>query len=221
MAISKGWKWEVLSKDDEYWNTPDFMIHYLDYRWKKLEFKDFLDIGCGMGRHCIFMSEQGYNVKAFDYSKYVIDVVKDKVYEKNLNVNLTIGDMSSMPYENDSIDCMIAIDVLYNSDKEGIKRVLKEMHRVLRVGGETYFNIISDTSRLDSNEELFNGNEFYYVTEKDFEWLFEDFNVVSVRNINEVNSDYLNTSAYCILLKKVHDDNTFNDDKLKESAYLI
>ena len=101
------------------------------------------------------------------------------------------------------------------------ERVLKEMHRVLRVGGETCFNIISDTSRLDSNEELFNGNEFYYVTEKDFEWLFEDFNVVSVRNINEVNSDYLNTSAYCILLKKVHDDNTFNDDKLKESAYLI
>ena len=43
MAISKGWKWEVLSKDDEYWNTPDFMIHYLDYRWKKLGFKDFLD----------------------------------------------------------------------------------------------------------------------------------------------------------------------------------
>ena len=98
---------------------------------------------------------------------------------------------------------------------------MNEIKRVLKDGGEAYLNIISKSSDLDSNEELFNGNEFYYVTEKDFEWLFEDFNVVSVRNINEVNSDYLNTSAYCILLKKVHDDNTFNDDKLKESAYLI
>ena len=95
------------------------------------------------------------------------------------------------------------------------------MNRVLRVGGETYFNIISDNSNLDSKEELFNGNEFYYVTEKDFEWLFEGFNVVNVRNISEINSDYLNTSSYCILLKKVNEDSSFDDDKLKESAYLM
>ena len=221
MAISRGWKWEVLSKDDEYWNTPDFMIHYLNYRWKNLGFKDFLDIGCGMGRHCVFMAENGYNVYGFDYSKYVVDIVKDKISEKNLNAKLCIGDMSSMPFENESMDCMIAINVLYNSDKEGVARVLSEMHRVLKDSGEAYLNIISKSNDLDSNEELFNGNNFYDITEKDFEWLFKDFNVVSIRNVSEYNDNFLNTSSYCVLLNKVSDKNSFNDDKLKESAYLI
>ena len=40
MTISKGFKWEVLAKDNEYWNTPDFMIHYLNYRWKNKGFKN-------------------------------------------------------------------------------------------------------------------------------------------------------------------------------------
>ena len=210
MNISKGWKWEVLSKDDEYWNTPDFMIHYLNYRWKKQNFRDFLDIGCGMGRHAIFMGENGFNVNAFDYSKYAVDIVKDKAYEKHLNMKLCIGDMSSMPFENESMDCMIAINVLYNSDKEGISRVLSEMNRVLRDNGEVYFNIMSDNNSLDSNQELFN-----------FGALFKDFSVVSVRNVSEVGSDFLNTSSFCVLLKKVSDKGNFNDDKLKESAYLM
>ena len=221
MTISRGWKWEVLSKDDEYWNTPDFMIHYLSYRWKNQNFKDFLDIGCGMGRHAIFMGENGFNVNAFDYSKYAVDIVKDKAYEKHLNMKLCIGDMSSMPFESESMDCMIAINVLYNTDKEGISRVLSEMNRVLRDNGEVYFNIMSDNNSLDSNQELFNGNRFYNFTDEDFEVLFKDFSVVSVRNISEVGSDFLNTSSFCVLLKKVHDKNNFTDDKLKESAYLM
>ena len=129
MAISKGWKWEVLSKDDEYWNTPDFMIHYLHNRWKKANFETFLDIGCGLGRHSIYMAENGFNVYGIDYSNYVIDTVKEKAYLKGLDIKLTVGDISSLPYESESVDCMAAIGVLSNSDKNGISVILKEMYR--------------------------------------------------------------------------------------------
>ena len=97
MAISKGWKWEVLSKDDEYWNTPDFMIHYLHNRWKKNNFETFLDIGCGLGRHSIYMSENGFNVYGIDYSNYVIDIVKEKAYMKGLEISPTVN-LISKPF---------------------------------------------------------------------------------------------------------------------------
>lgn len=220
MAISKEFKWEVLSKDDEYWNTPDFMIHYLNHRWKNLNFDTFLDIGCGLGRHSIYMAENGFNVYGIDYSKYVVDTVKEKAYSKGLDIKLSVGDISSLPYENNSVDCMIAIGVLSNNDKSGIALILKEMHRVLKDGGETYFNIISKISDMGNNQELMNGNAFYNITEDDFEWLFKDFGIISIKHVDELYNS-MESSSYCVLLKKVNKNGSFDDDKLKDSVFLL
>lgn len=222
MDISKGWNWEVLSSDNEYWNTPDFMMHYLEYRWKDKNYLDFLDIGCGLGRHTIFMAKKGFRVHAFDYSKYVIDTVKQKLFVKGLEANLSVGDISSFPFENNSMDCMIAINILSNSDREGLKRILKEMHRVLRINGEVYFNIISKISDFDvNNDELFNGNNFYNIVEEDFEKLFENFEIISIKHVEEVGKDLYDGASYCVLLKKVDKNNSYNDNKIGDSAFLI
>ena len=221
MAISKGWNWEILSKDDEYWNTPDFMVHYLNYRWNNLGFKSFLDLGCGLGRHSLFMAENGFEVYAFDNSKYVIDIVKEKAFVKGLDVKLCVGDISNIPYDNESIDCMVAIGVLSNNDFEGMSKILGEMYRVLKVGGETYFNIISKISDYGSNEELLNGNIFYNITESDFEHLFKDFEIVSIKHVDEITDNFMTMPSYCVLLKKVDKNGTFNDTKIGDSAYLI
>lgn len=221
MAISKGFKWEILSKDDEYWNTPDFMIHYLSYRWKNMGFSTFLDLGCGLGRHSIYMGENGFNVYAFDNSNYVVDIVKEKAFEKNLDIKLCVGDISNMPYESESIDCMAAFGVLSNSDKEGMVKILKEMHRVLKNGGETYFNIISKISDYESNYELLNGNNFYNINESDFVHLFKDFEVISIKHIDDISDSFINMPSYCVLLKKINKSGSFNDTKIGDSAYLI
>ncbi len=221
MVISKGWKWELLSKDDEYWNTPDFMIHYLSYRWKKAGFKTFLDLGCGLGRHSLFMAEQGFNVFAFDRSSYVVDVVKEKAFNEGLNVKVCVGNVNNIPYGNESIDCVLAMGVLSNSDKSGILEIIKEMYRVLKVNGEVYFNIISTVSDMDLDDELYNGNVFYNVIESDFEWLFEDFEVISIKHVSEVFPSGNNMPCYCVLLKKVDKRGSFSDDKLKDNLYLM
>jgi ubiquinone/menaquinone biosynthesis C-methylase UbiE len=220
VAISKGWKWEVLSKDDEYWNTPDFMIHYLNNRWKKANFETFLDIGCGLGRHSIYMAQNGFNVYGIDSSKYVIDVVKEKAFLNGLDIKLTVGNISNLPYESDSVDCIAAIGVLSNNDKAGMATILKEMHRVLKEGGETYFTIISKISDMGNNEELMNGNAFYNINEDDFEWLFKDFNIISIKHVNELYNS-VDISAYCVLLKKVNKSSSFDEEKLKDSVFLL
>lgn len=220
MTISKGYKWEILSKDDEFWNTPDFMMHYLNHRWKGFNFDTFLDVGCGMGRHSIYMAENGFNVYGIDSSKYVIDMVKEKAYVKGLDVKLTVGDISSLPYESESVDCIAAIGVLSNNDKAGISIILKEMHRVLKEGGETYFTIISKISDIGTNEELMNGNAFYNINEDDFEWLFKDFSIISIKHVDELYNS-MDMSSYCVLLKKVNKNGSFDDEKLKDSVFLL
>lgn len=220
MTISKGWKWEVLSKDDEYWSSIDFMVPYLNYRWKKNGFNTFLDLGCGLGRHSLYMAENGYNVYAFDNSKYVIDVVKEKAFDNGLNIICNLGDVSNLPYENESVDCMVAIGLMANNDKNGIATILKEMYRVLKDGGETYFNIISKVTDYGYSDELLNGNSFYDINEKDFEWLFKDFSIIDIKHVESI-SESTSMPSYCVLLKKVSSSKSFDDDKLKDSAFLL
>ncbi len=220
MTISKGWKWEVLSKDDEYWNSIDFMMPYLNYRWKKNGFNTFLDLGCGLGRHSLYMAENGYNVYAFDNSKYVIDVVKEKAFDKELNIICNLGDVSNLPYENESIDCMVAIGIMANNDKNGVATILKEMHRVLKDGGETYFNIISRVTDYGYSDELLNGNTFYNINENDFEWLFKDFSIIDIKHVENI-SESNSMPSYCVLLKKIDISKSFDQDKLKDSAFLL
>ena len=35
MVESKAWKWEIVDKDDKYWNTPAREVFYLAENWKE------------------------------------------------------------------------------------------------------------------------------------------------------------------------------------------
>lgn len=54
MIKSKSWNWELVDKNDEFWNTPAPEVYFLAENWKEKNFKHILDAGCGYGRNCIF-----------------------------------------------------------------------------------------------------------------------------------------------------------------------
>ena len=70
MVISKGWDWTIV-KDDEncIWKNPSVQSYYLLNRWKSQEKKEFLDLGCGLGRHSILFGKNGFNVYGMDISE--------------------------------------------------------------------------------------------------------------------------------------------------------
>lgn len=53
-AIAKAWDWEKESKKEP-WLTPEPIVYYLVSRWKGQGKKDYLDFGCGLGRHALFL----------------------------------------------------------------------------------------------------------------------------------------------------------------------
>lgn len=219
--MRKKWKWENLSKDDLYWNTPDLMIHYLGYRWKKMGFENFLDLGCGLGRNALFMAVNGFKTYAIDKSNYVINVLHDKCSEKNIEVNATVGDVCNCLYEDESIDCLAAIGVLYSGDKKFVTRVMKEIHRLLVDGGEAYVTVISNNGEYQIDNGVYIGDEFFSVCVEDFKWMFKDFEIVNIKYIEEVMGSSFNVPTYCVLLKKVNDHETISDGNIKDKLYLL
>ena len=47
MIQSKSWNWDIVDKNDNYWNSPAPEIYHLSEVWKKKNYKKVLDAGCG------------------------------------------------------------------------------------------------------------------------------------------------------------------------------
>ena len=94
MVNSKAWNWEIVEKDNKYWNTPAKEVYFLAENWRDKGFSELLDVGCGLGRNAIFMAKQGFMVSTFDLSEHSIETTKQKAKEQNVSLkSICVADM--------------------------------------------------------------------------------------------------------------------------------
>jgi len=190
-------------------------VYPLLNRWKKQDFKKLLDLGCGVGRHALFFSKYGFDVSACDLSEKGIDKLNTLAKKNNLKIETKVCDMLSLPYKNNSFDCLIAYHAIYHSDDTGIKKVIDEINRILKVGGEAYitFNTKYGSSFKDSKNKHLSENTIiksegheagiphYYANKLDVELLLKDFQIIEFSYKEEYWGDYIATH-YFVLVKK-------------------
>ncbi|MBR3512229.1 MAG: class I SAM-dependent methyltransferase [Clostridia bacterium] len=222
MIESKGWNWKIVSDDkDSIWKNPAIESYYLLSRWTSQGMKDFLDLGCGLGRHTILFGKNGFNVKAFDISEVAVEKTKSWAEEEGLTIETKTGDMLELPYEDSSVDCIYCRNVISHTDTEGMKKVVEELRRVLRKGGECYLTLGSKDTwgfkqeswpLVDSNTRLRmeEGPEYktphFYVDYKLAKELFKEFEIVNIYqvvNYHEKEDKVLDSYHYHLLIKKV------------------
>lgn len=222
MIKSKGWNWKVVKNEvEEYWKSPSIESYYLLNRWKSQEKDEFLDLGCGLGRHSILFGLNGFNVSCFDISEEAIKRTKEWALEEKLEFDYKIGDMLELPYEDSSFDCILCRNVISHTDTEGMKKIIKELDRVLKVNGECYITLGSkdtwgfkqeDWPLVDPNTRLRmeEGPEYktphFYADYDLIKDLFCEFDIVNIRQeveYNENNGKVYDSYHYHILIKKV------------------
>ena len=222
MIESKGWNWKIVSDDkDSIWKNPAIESYYLLSRWTSQGMKDFLDLGCGLGRHTILFGKNGFNVRAFDISEVAVEKTKSWAEEEGLTIETKTGDMLELPYEDSSVDCIYCRNVISHTDTEGMKKVVEELRRVLRKGGECYLTLGSKDTwgfkqeswpLVDPNTRLRieEGPEYktphFYVDYKLAKELFKEFEIVNIYqvvNYHEKEDKVLDSYHYHLLIKKV------------------
>ena len=100
--------------------------------------KSVLDMGCGSGRFTIALAQLGAQmVTGIDLGKTGISVGR-KISEKlNLkNIKFLEGNVTSLPFENDSFDFVFSKGVLHHTGN--LNKGLDEYHRVLKKGGNGF-----------------------------------------------------------------------------------
>lgn len=203
MIESKEWNWNVVKGNyQESWLEPSIESYYLINRWKNQNKNQFLDLGCGLGRHTILFSKNGFDTYAFDLSKDAIKRTKEYAEKENLVVDFKVGDMLELPYENDSMDCILCKNVISHTDTEGIRKIIKELYRVLKKDGECYLTLCSkdtwgfkreDWPLVDENTKIKmddgpeKGIPHFYA---DYELIKKLFKSFKIENIYQVEDFY-------------------------------
>jgi len=115
--------------------------------FKLNNYKRILDLGCGTGKHSIFLAKQGFSVVASDIAPTGLNITKSKAKSLGLNkIEYKLHDMRNIPLENDYFDAVICIWVLHHGTLEDIKMTIHEIHRILKPSGM----VITDLSSVDT-----------------------------------------------------------------------
>ncbi len=104
--------------------------------FKKHKVKKVLDLGFGNGDNMIKLASLGYDVSGMDISTTGFNVARQKFKDKGFRGNLIKKSFySKLPFKNNSLDAVYVYQALGHNRLPAIKKVFKEIYRVLRKGG--------------------------------------------------------------------------------------
>ncbi|ULL17905.1 class I SAM-dependent methyltransferase [Paenibacillus sp. H1-7] len=103
---------------------------------------DVLDLCCGMGRHSMALNDFGYNVTGIDLSEVLLSEAR-KLDGQHL-VCFLQGDMREVPLEGpyDAVVNLFTSFGYFEDDEQNVK-VLKEIHRLLKVQGKFIIDFLN------------------------------------------------------------------------------
>jgi len=111
-----------------------------------------LDLGCGPGLYCQRLAMKGYSVTGLDISKTSIEYARSYAEENDLAIDYIHGDyiFDKIPGDNDMV-MIIYCDLGVLDDKDRDK-LLKKIHRSLKIGGRILFDVAGPRSFHDVQE---------------------------------------------------------------------
>lgn len=89
-----------------------------------------LDIGCGGGRNSQYLAQEGCEVHGLDIAPAAVEFCRKRMNRFGLSGTFTVGEMTSIPYEDGFFDGIVCVATLDHVTLQGAKKTIKEIRRV-------------------------------------------------------------------------------------------
>ena len=110
--------------------------------FKKFNVKRVLDLGCGSGRHLVYLAKHGFDVYGFDIAKHGIKIAREWLKKEKFKSSLKVGDIyGKLPYGDNFFDAIISVQSVHHGKIEWIRKCIKEMKRILKPDGLVFITV--------------------------------------------------------------------------------
>src|SRR5947207_3388085 len=105
-----------------------------------------LDAGCGTGVHSIRVAKAGFNVKAIDISKAVVEDARRRAAQAGVGqiTDFDVADVTQLPFADGQFETIFSWGVLIHVPD--IEKGLRELVRVLKPGGRLALQMTNMTA---------------------------------------------------------------------------
>ena len=172
-----------------------------------------LDAGCGGGRNSYFFLKEGFEIYGVDQNPLAIEGMREMTsriapgYSAN---RFKPAELSQLPYKDKSFDWIICNAVLhFANDHSHFERMMREMWRVLKKGGNFFARLASDIGFEGKLKDLGNGryylpdeSERYVVSEAQLLDYTSRLNAELIERIKTTNVQNLRAMTTWVIQKK-------------------
>jgi ubiquinone/menaquinone biosynthesis C-methylase UbiE len=208
--------WDNLFSSGEFiWKEPHELVIRLIPDLEKLSGNRVLDLGCGAGRHLVFLSERDYVSHGTDIAFAGLVSARRWLLEEGFKDHLSQSEMDRLPYASCSFDAVVCLYVIYHGTIDKIERAFREIYRVLRLGGLALVTFISDRhhrygygEKIETNTFITNmgadaGVPHHFCGEDEMLQTINDFEILEFELLEKTNDEDLLESHWAMLIKKV------------------
>jgi len=148
-------QWDKIFKEQgKVFLKPQEGISKIVNLFKKKGVQRILDLGCGSGRHIVYLARRGFKVYGIDVAPKGIKITRGWLRQEKLKARLKIGDIyKKLPYTDNFFDALISTRVLHHNKISNIRKLIKEIERVLRPDGFIFITVRKKGSIKDIPKE--------------------------------------------------------------------
>ncbi len=100
-----------------------------------------LDLGCGRGRHTLWLVQQGWRTTALDWAAVALSCTYQALEPAGLQAQLLRGDMHHTSLPNAHFHLVVCTNVIHHGRLRDIKRAMQEMKRLMAIGGRAIVSV--------------------------------------------------------------------------------
>jgi len=132
----------IFTRDGRIFTEPNEDIPTFKERLRAQQAEKVLDLGCGSGRHLVYLANAGFEVYGIDQAPQALALARQWLHETGFQAELRQGDMvDPLPYPDAFFDGIISIAVIHHTILANVKSIISEMHRVLKPDGLVFVSV--------------------------------------------------------------------------------
>jgi ubiquinone/menaquinone biosynthesis C-methylase UbiE len=207
--------WNEILKDSRFrMEKPINSVVELSVTFNERGVRRILDLGCGAGRHLVYLAKRDFEMYGIDVSEAGLRQTQKRLRENRIRAELKRSDMTAIDYPDSFFDAVLSVWVIHHSMLSEMRKAISEICRILKKNGLVFLTFQSKRSskykigkRLEKDtyapeDGVEKGVPHHFSDLKEIETLMGNFRIISIKLDEFVSPDQKLNSHWEVLAEK-------------------